>query len=117
MRERTVVLEVIIEKLGLEILSGGDGIKNEVTGVHISDLLSEVIANAEAGELWITLQVHPNIIAVATLKELSGIILTTARQPEEETVKRAGEEHIPLMATMLPTFQLAGKLYKLIGEC
>jgi serine kinase of HPr protein (carbohydrate metabolism regulator) len=61
--------------------------------------------------------VHPNIIAVATLKELSGIILVNGRLPEEETLKKAEEENIPLLTSKLSAFQVAGKLYQLIGEC
>lgn len=112
-----MLLKTIIEKLELEEKNNGISIAKEVTGAYVSDLLSDVIANSEQGDLWITLQVHPNIVAVATLKELSGIILVNGRQPEMETLKKAREEQIPLMTSKLPTFELAGKLYKLIGGC
>jgi len=112
-----MILRRIIEELGLEEKTNSSNIANEVTGAYVSDLLSDVIANSKEGELWITLQAHPNIVAVASLKELSGIILVNNRQPEQETLKRAMEEEIPLMTTELPAFQLAGKLYKLIGGC
>jgi len=110
-------LATIVKTLGLEVKSTNSDLTGEITGAYISDLLSDVIANSRKGELWLTLQVHPNIIAVATLKDLAGIILVNGRQPEEETLKRAEEENIPLMATRLPTFQLAGRLYGLIGKC
>lgn len=111
-----MVLGTIADKLGLEVKTSG-GLTAEVTGAYVSDLLSDVIGNSEKGNIWITLQVHPNIIAVATLKELAGIVLVNSRQPEEETLKKAEEEQIPLMTTELPSFQVAGRLYKLIGEC
>jgi len=112
-----MLLKTIIKELGLEVKTDSGNITNEVTGAYVSDLLSDVIANSEAGNIWITLQLHPNIIAVATLKELAGIILVNSRQPEQETLKKAQEEQIPLMTTELSAFQLAGKLYKLIGGC
>jgi len=112
-----MLLKTIINELGLEVKTDSGSITNEVTGAYVSDLLSDVIANSEAGNIWITLQLHPNIIAVATLKELAGIILVNNRQPEQETLKKAQEEQIPLMTTELSAFQLAGKLYKLIGGC
>lgn len=112
-----MLLKTIINELGLEVKTDSGNITNEVTGAYVSDLLSDVIANSEAGNIWITLQLHPNIIAVATLKELAGIILVNNRQPEQETLKKAQEEQIPLMTTELSAFQLAGKLYKLIGGC
>ena len=112
-----MTVKTIIEELGLELKTADVDLTSEVTGCYVSDLLSDVIANSKEGELWITLQIHPNIIAVATLRDLSGIILVNNRQPEPETLRKAIEEKIPLITTRLPTFQLAGKLYKLIGEC
>ncbi len=112
-----MVLGTIVEKLGLGVKTAPRDLTREVTGAYVSDLLSDVMANSKEGNLWVTLQVHPNIVAVATLKDLSGIILVNGRQPAEETLKKAEEEQIPLMTTGLPTFQLVGKLYNLIGEC
>ena len=112
-----MTLKTIIEELGLELKTADVDLNIEVTGSYVSDLLSDVIANSREGELWITLQVHPNIVAVATLRDLSGIILVNNRQPEEETIKKASDERIPLMITELTAFQLAGRLYKLIEEC
>jgi len=106
-------LKEIVEKLGLTIITGQDKLENEVTGGYVSDLLSDVIANSKEGNLWITLQTHQNIIAVATLKELSGIVIVNNREPDEETVKKAEQEKIPLLTSKLTTFELAGKLYEL----
>ncbi len=110
-----MILKTITEELGLEVKTTGIDLTAEVTGAYVSDLLSDVIGNSKEGELWITLQVHPNIIAVAALKDLAGIILVNNRQPEEETLKKAEQEQIPLMITELTAFQVAGKLYNLIG--
>jgi hypothetical protein len=112
-----MILEKIIETLELQVDTTAVNLDSEVTGAYVSDLLSDVIANAKQGNLWLTLQVHPNIIAVATLKELAGIILVNSRQPEEETLRKAEQEHITIMTTKLPTFHIAGKLFRLIGEC
>lgn len=112
-----MILATIIEKLGLEVKHAGGDLTDEVTGVYVSDLLSDVMANSKEGQLWVTLQVHPNIVAVATLKDLAGIILVNGREPEKETLARAEEEKMAVMTTRLPAFQLAGKLYGLIGEC
>jgi serine kinase of HPr protein (carbohydrate metabolism regulator) len=106
-------LKDIIEKLDLTVIAGQDKLGNEITGGYASDLLSDVIANSKEGNLWLTLQTHQNIIAVATLKELSGIIIVNNRQPDEETIKKAENEKIPLLASKMTTFELAGKLYEL----
>lgn len=75
-------LETIVEELGLEMKTAGN-LSGEVTGAYVSDLLSDVMANSKNGGLWLTLQVRPNIIAAAALKDLAGIILVNGRQPEE----------------------------------
>ena len=109
-------LETIIESLSLEVKTVEQNLIQEVTGGYVSDLLSDVIANAKVGNLWVTLQGHPNIVAVATLKDLSSIVLVNGRQPEQEALDRANEEGIPILSTEMPAFELAGELYKLIKE-
>ncbi|RMD59307.1 MAG: serine kinase [Nitrospirae bacterium] len=108
-------LKDIVDILGLKVLTCKDSLDREVTGVYISDLLSDVIGNSNKGELWITIQTHINIIAVATLKELSGIIITNNRMPQKEVIDKAEAESIPIMSTPMKTFEIAGKLYNLIG--
>lgn len=106
-------LREIVEKLSLEVRSGSDRLDNEVRRGYASDLLSDVIANSQAGDIWITLQIHQNIVAVASLKDLSGIVLVNRREPEDETVKKAEKEDVPIMVSGLPAFELIGRLYEL----
>jgi len=104
-------LKDIAQKLDLKVVSGD--IDRQVSGGYSSDLLSDVIANAQKDNIWITLQTHVNIVAVANLKELAGIILINGRQPEESTLNKAKQENIPIMLTELPTFEIVGKLYEM----
>lgn len=108
-------LTTIIETLALEVKTTGGDLSREVSGVYVSDLLSDVLAHASEGNLWLTLQSHPNIVAVAEMKDLSGIVLVNGRTPEDETLRKANEEAIPVLTSELPTFELAGKLYGLMG--
>jgi hypothetical protein len=85
----------------------------DVRGGYASDLLSDVMANAVKGDLWITMQKHVNTIAVATLNELAAIVLINGREPEPATLARAEEEHVPIIRTELPAFDVAGILYGL----
>ena len=104
-------LKDIVQQLDLKIASGD--IDREVSAGYSSDLLSDVIANAQKDNIWITLQTHINIVAVANLQELAGIILVNGRQPEEATLMKAEQENIPLLLTELSTFEIVGKLYEL----
>lgn len=109
-------LKEIIKKLELRVLTAQDRLATEVSGGYTSDLLSDVIANSREGNVWITLQTHQNIIAVAKLKDLAGIIIVNNREPEKETLKKAEEEKVPLMTGKETAFQISGKLYELIGS-
>lgn len=106
-------LEEIVKELGLKVRCAAHNLSKQVNGGYASDLLSDVIANSQKDNIWVTLQIHQNIVAVASLKELAGIIMVNDREPEEETLKKAGEENIPIMVTELPTFEIVGRLYKL----
>jgi serine kinase of HPr protein (carbohydrate metabolism regulator) len=105
----------IIEKLQLQILTGQDKLDIEVTGGYTSDLLSDVIANSKEGNLWITLQTHQNIIAVAKLKDLAGIVIVNNREPDEETIQKAKEENVPILCSGEMAFEISGKLHELIS--
>jgi hypothetical protein len=112
-----MTLQDIITSLSLEVVTPELDLKREVTGGYVSDLLSDVIGNSYEGNVWITLQIHLNIVAVAALKGLSGIILVNNRRPDAETLKKASAENIPVMTSTLPTFELVGRLYALGLRC
>jgi len=109
-------LKEIIEKLQLKVLTGQDKLDVEATGGYTSDLLSDVIANSKEGNLWITLQTHQNIIAVAKLKDLAGIIIVNNREPDEDTIGKAKEENVPLLCSEELAFEISGKLYGLMSS-
>ncbi len=109
-------LKEIIEKLQLKVLASQENLDVEVTGGYTSDLLSDVIANSKEGNLWVTLQIHQNIIAVAKLKDLSGIIIVNNRKPDEDTLQKAKEENVPLLVSAEMAYEVSGKLYELISS-
>jgi predicted transcriptional regulator len=104
-------LEDIVRKLDLEVVSGEKNLDREVTRGYASDLMSDVIANTEKNTIWVTLQTHLNIVAVASMKELAGIVLINGRRPEQETLNRAVQEGIPILVSSLPSFEVVGRLY------
>jgi len=104
----------IVEKLNLKVFSGKVGLDQEVTGGYTSDLLSDVMGNADEGQLWVTLQTHRNVMAVASLKEVAAVIIVKGLEPEENTMSQSNDEGIPLLGTDLETFEISGKLYELL---
>jgi len=105
----------LIEKLELTVYTGSEGVNNEITGGYVSDLLSDVMGNAKEGNVWITLQNHMNVIAVASLKELSCIILVKGIIPIPEIIEKANEEGIPVLGSKENTFELSGKIYQILN--
>ena len=107
-----MTVKEIIEKLNLKVYAGEDYLQNEVSGGYVSDLLSDVMGKASEGEVWITLQSHMNVVAIASLKELAAVILINGIVPDEAVVAKAEEEQVPLLGSQDPAFDVAGMLYQ-----
>ena len=101
----------LVEKFGLKVFSGGAGLGNEISGGYVSDLLSDVMGFAAENQVWLTLQTHQNVLAIASLKDLAAVILVKGLQPNPETIAHSEEEGIPLLGTDMGTFEISGKLY------
>jgi predicted transcriptional regulator len=111
-----VDLETIVNALDLKVRSGSDKLKNQVQGGYAGDLLSDVMGNSKEGNIWITRQVHQNIVAVASLKDHAGIVLVQGSEPAKDTLEKAEKEGIPIMVSDLPSFEVIGKIYQLINK-
>jgi predicted transcriptional regulator len=109
-----VKVSEVAKVLGLDIVAGVTGLDREVTGGYSGDLLSDVMARAKPKDLWITIQGHQNIVAVAVLTEVAGVVVSGGVEPERDTLERADREGIPVMRTPLPAFEVAGRLHKLL---
>ena len=108
-----MIVADIVSALGLNLVAGEEHQDAPITGGYASDLLSCVMAGARQGNVWVTLQAHANIIAVADLLSLSCIILSEGTHPAEDTLHRAQEHGIPLLLSTDKTFNIVGKLYQL----
>ncbi len=104
----------IIAILDLKVFGGSQGLDNEITGGYTSDLLSDVMGFADNGKIWITLQTHKNVIAIASLKDLAAVILIKGNQPDADMLAQAKEEGIPVLGSNEEAFEITGRLYNLI---
>jgi hypothetical protein len=84
----------------------------DVSGCYISDLLSDVLANAQPGMLWVTIHTHRNVVSVASMKDIIAVLFSCGRKPEAAIVAEAVEEGILLLNTPLTTYEVAGKLWE-----
>ncbi|MCE1197565.1 MAG: serine kinase [Marinilabiliales bacterium] len=104
----------LVKELNLVVFSGEEGLNREIRGGYVSDLLSDVMGNATEGEIWITLQTHRNVVAIASLKELACVLLVSSLKPEQGTIDHSNSEGIPVLGTTCSTFEIAGLLYQKI---
>ncbi len=100
-----------VEELDLELVTGESNKKIE--GIYICDLLSNVIASASSGDIWLTVQGHLNILAVADLTDVAAVVVVEGNQPDQDTIERAKDKGITLLKSNKPAFELAVDLHYL----
>jgi hypothetical protein len=106
-------LAQIINQLNLTVLTDVKDFSSITpSGGYTSDLLSCVMAGAPHQGVWVTLQAHSNIIAVAVLLELSAVIITEAAMPEPGVIAKANQEGITLLSSEQSSFYIVGKLWE-----
>ncbi len=109
-----MTLQEVIDQLNLNVLTQPVNFSDVIpTGGYTSDLLSCVMAGAKKGAVWVTLQAHLNIVAVAALLEMSAVIITEGAQPEAATIQKANEEGIALLSTDKQSFEVVGRLWEM----
>ena len=112
-----MTIQDIVNKLNLTVFSGVEGLSVQITGGYTSDLLSDVMGHADSGKIWITLQAHKNVMAIASLKELAAVILIKNITPDDDTIALSNQERIPILGSDEEAFELSGKLYCLLQNC
>ena len=107
-----MTLQEIADQLSLTVRTAPHRLTSRVKGGYASDMLSHVMAKAHAGDLWITIQTHPNIVDIAVLLDLAGIIITEDKQIDPATIEKAQSEQVPILTTAKTTFTTAGELFR-----
>jgi AICAR transformylase/IMP cyclohydrolase PurH len=109
-----VTLQEIITELDLTVLTAAKDFQQITpTSGYTSDLLSCVMAGAKSKSVWVTLQAHANVVAIAALLEVSAVIITEGAMPEQAVLDKANEEGVILLFTDQPTFYVVGRLWDL----
>lgn len=109
-----MTLKELAHTLNLEILTGDTNLERIVKTGYVSDLLSDVIANAEDDSIWITVQRHINILGVAKLKDIVGIVVPRNLHVEDEIIEKATAEKIAILKSPRSSFEIAGLIYNLL---
>jgi hypothetical protein len=99
----------IVEQLELDVVHLTDP-QHQINAGYASDLLSCVMASAKADNVWVTLQSHPNVIAVASLLELGAVIITEGIEPDKQTTQQAQDKAVNVLKTTRDTFWVVTEL-------
>ena len=101
----------IIKKTGFSPISLSD-LNREIEGVYIGDLLSWVMGRAKENDAWITIMSNVNVLAVASLLDMSCVILAENVEPDEEFLTLAKEKNINVLKTDKSTYGACTVLYE-----
>ena len=111
-----MIVSELVSALKFDVISGADALHREISGAYVSDLLSDVMGNAKAGQVWITLQTHKNVMAIASLKDLAAVIVIKGGMPDPDTLKKSQEEGIPFLRSSEDAFPVAGRIYEFLKQ-
>ncbi len=88
--------------------------EKEIGGCYIGDLLSWVMGNAKAGDVWITIMSNVNTVAVASLADVSAVLLAEGVTLEQSLCETAAQKNVNILATPLPAYEAAIRLHGVI---
>ena len=82
----------------------------EVRGGYVGDLLSWVMGRAEADQVWITIMSNVNTLAVASLSDVSAVLLAEGVTLEPALIETAGQKGINVLRSDDSAFRLAAMI-------
>ena len=107
-----MTVQMLKDHLSLTALTLPDG-EREIRGVYVGDLLSWVMGRAQADNVWLTIMSNLNIVAVATLADVSCIILCEGVTLEESVRSTAEAKGVNILTTEAPAYETAKRLAEL----
>ena len=87
----------------------------EVQTAYCGDLLSDVMAHAPDDSVWFTVLAHLNIVAVAQLRDVAGVIIVNGAEPDRQTIEKAREQGVAIFGSKENSAQLCIKLAGKLG--
>ncbi|MEJ6951839.1 DRTGG domain-containing protein [Natronospora cellulosivora (SeqCode)] len=107
-----MIVGELIESLDLEVVVGVN-LDREIEGAYIGDLLSNVMARAKENNLWVTIQGHQNVVAVALLTNVSAVVVVEDFDIEDAAIERAKEKEVNILRTSKTAYEFVLELSEL----
>lgn len=108
-----MTVKLFAEKTGFATVCIPDP-ERDVRGAYIGDLLSWVMGKAESGNAWITIMSGINVIAVATLADVSCVVLAEGVMPDRDAMEAATAKGVNILSTTLSAYEAAKRIAALI---
>lgn len=109
-----MTVKELMDKQIFHVVNAGEDEERQVTGVFCCDLLSIAMGRAPADGAWVTVMGNVNTIAVATLADVSCVIMAEGAALDEVARARAKEQGVTVLATEEPVFEAALKVHRLL---
>ena len=96
-------------KNSIKVLCLPDG-DREIKGGYVGDLLSWVMGRAKEDDAWITIMSNTNVLAVASLADVSCVIFAEGVEPDKDFIETAKQKAINLLSTEKNSFEIAAEV-------
>ncbi len=104
-----MTVKELAEKLNLKAICEDDT-EREIDGAYTGDLLSWVMGRAKSGNVWVTIMSNVNVIAVATLCDVSMVILSENSNLDKEALIKAKAQGINVYSSDKTSYQLCAEI-------
>lgn len=109
-------VQELMECKEFHTVNGIGDLEKEITIPFCCDLLSIAMSKAPAGAAWVTVMGNVNTIAVATLTDVAVIILAQGMKLDDFALKKAEEQKVIVLGTVLPIFEAANLVYRKLHD-
>ncbi len=111
-----IVLKDVLALLDGELLTSATSPEAAFGKVFASDLMSDVLASAEAGSLLLTGLANAHVVSTCAVADVSGIVFVQGKRPSPDVISQAQTRHIPLVATKMTMFEACARIAGLVQD-
>jgi len=104
-------LHQVAQILDAKVLASEAFLDKEVKHVECTDLMSEVLAFMQSGNLLLTGLTNIQVINTANISGLIAVVFVRGRSPSKEVIAKAQAVGLPLLLTSYSMYEAAGRLY------
>ncbi len=107
-----MTLNEIAKVLNADLLTTEQDMTSEVSCAFSSDLISDILMCTKEKTLLLTGLTNPQIIRLADMIELFGIIFVRGKIPPPQIVEMARERNLPIFTCQYSMYKTSGILFK-----